>query len=89
MDADLRFALENRPVNDIVGRCLVYVHKVVNAKGEKEKVEMNLQSEVTFIHHFVRSVHSPVVTVNFGNIRFQSVRNCAINLFVTVSCTID
>lgn len=30
LDADLRFALETRPGDDVTGRCLVYVHKVVN-----------------------------------------------------------
>ncbi|XP_022062004.1 NACHT and WD repeat domain-containing protein 2 isoform X2 [Acanthochromis polyacanthus] len=43
LDADLRFALENRPDEDIVRRCLVYVHKVVNARGGREKREMSLQ----------------------------------------------
>ncbi|KAM7399395.1 hypothetical protein PAMP_018668 [Pampus punctatissimus] len=37
LDADLRFALEGLPRNDIIRRCLVYIHKVVNAKGEQEK----------------------------------------------------
>ncbi|XP_018543414.1 NACHT and WD repeat domain-containing protein 2 [Lates calcarifer] len=41
LDADLRFALETRPDNNIVGRCLVYVHKVVNAKGERQKGQMD------------------------------------------------
>lgn len=55
LDADLRFALETRPDNNIVGRCLVYVHKVVNAKGERQKGQMDSelqpQSEVrAFIH---------------------------------------
>ncbi|XP_051253051.1 NACHT and WD repeat domain-containing protein 2 isoform X1 [Dicentrarchus labrax] len=43
LDADLRFALDNRPDNDIIRRCLVYVHKVINAKGEREKGEMDSQ----------------------------------------------
>ncbi|XP_069545267.1 NACHT and WD repeat domain-containing protein 2-like [Brachyistius frenatus] len=43
LDADLRFALDNLPVKDIVGRCLVYVHKVVNAIGEGEKRQMKSQ----------------------------------------------
>lgn len=42
LDADLRFALDI-PDEDITRRCLVYVHKVVNARGEREKREMNLQ----------------------------------------------
>ncbi|XP_068174254.1 NACHT and WD repeat domain-containing protein 2 isoform X2 [Antennarius striatus] len=42
LDVDLRFALENQPKHDIAGRCLVYIHKVINAKGEKEK-RMNSQ----------------------------------------------
>ncbi|XP_070762150.1 NACHT and WD repeat domain-containing protein 2-like, partial [Enoplosus armatus] len=40
LDADLRFALDNRPDDEIIGRCLVYVHKVVNVKGEREKRQM-------------------------------------------------
>ncbi|XP_044059532.1 NACHT and WD repeat domain-containing protein 2 isoform X2 [Siniperca chuatsi] len=43
LDADLRFALDNRPDNDIIRRCLVYLHKVINAKGEREKRQMNSQ----------------------------------------------
>ncbi|XP_054868018.1 NACHT and WD repeat domain-containing protein 2-like isoform X4 [Amphiprion ocellaris] len=43
LDADLRFALDKRPDEDIMRRCLVYVHKVVNARGEREKREMSLQ----------------------------------------------
>uniref|UniRef100_A0A3P8TG08 NWD1/2-like winged helix-turn-helix domain-containing protein n=1 Tax=Amphiprion percula TaxID=161767 RepID=A0A3P8TG08_AMPPE len=43
LDADLRFALDKCPDEDIMRRCLVYVHKVVNAKGEREKREMSLQ----------------------------------------------
>uniref|UniRef100_UPI003AB07330 NACHT and WD repeat domain-containing protein 2-like n=1 Tax=Centroberyx gerrardi TaxID=166262 RepID=UPI003AB07330 len=44
LDADLRFALENRPRNDIIRRCLVYVHKIINAKGQREeKEQMNSQ----------------------------------------------
>ncbi|XP_047449629.1 NACHT and WD repeat domain-containing protein 2 isoform X2 [Mugil cephalus] len=41
LDVDLRFALEKCPDEDIAGRCLVYVHKVVNAKGEREKKMTN------------------------------------------------
>lgn len=37
LDADLRFALDTRPDNEIIRRCLVYVHKVINAKGEIKK----------------------------------------------------
>ncbi|XP_071353048.1 NACHT and WD repeat domain-containing protein 2 isoform X2 [Trachinotus anak] len=40
LDADLQFALDKRPRRR---RCLVYVHKVVNAEGEREKREMDLQ----------------------------------------------
>nr|XP_057935011.1 NACHT and WD repeat domain-containing protein 2 isoform X2 [Doryrhamphus excisus] len=36
LDGDLRFALENCPRNDILRRCLVYVHKVVNPKVGQE-----------------------------------------------------
>ncbi|XP_034557459.1 NACHT and WD repeat domain-containing protein 2-like [Notolabrus celidotus] len=42
LDADLRFALENRPDSDIIRRCLVYIHKVINAKGQKLVRSKNL-----------------------------------------------
>ncbi|MED6272818.1 hypothetical protein CHARACLAT_000649 [Characodon lateralis] len=47
LDADLRFALENCPVQDI-NRCMIYVHKVINADGETGKQQRNseLQSEL-------------------------------------------
>ncbi|XP_074535636.1 NACHT and WD repeat domain-containing protein 2 [Halichoeres trimaculatus] len=35
LDSDLRFALENRPDGDIIRRCLVYIHRVINAKGQR------------------------------------------------------
>ncbi|KAM6946004.1 NACHT and WD repeat domain-containing protein 2-like [Aplochiton taeniatus] len=35
LDADLQFALQNRPAGDIFRRCLVYVHKIVNWRGQK------------------------------------------------------
>ncbi|XP_026231645.1 NACHT and WD repeat domain-containing protein 2 isoform X1 [Anabas testudineus] len=49
LDADLRFALGNPGDRDIAKRCLIYIHKVVNAKGErgrgeeKEEVKSHLQ----------------------------------------------
>ncbi|KAF3692862.1 NACHT and WD repeat domain-containing protein 2 [Channa argus] len=46
LDSDLRFALDDCPHNDIAGRCLVYVHKVVNAKREREKEEINSQLQL-------------------------------------------
>lgn len=58
LDADLRFALDSRHDNDIARRCLVYVHKVVNAKGEREKEKINSQlSEVKVIHHFLTTIY--------------------------------
>ncbi|KAF7662148.1 hypothetical protein LDENG_00243790 [Lucifuga dentata] len=36
LDTDLRFALQNHPHDDIIRRCLVYVHKVVNPKHQRE-----------------------------------------------------
>ncbi|KAM4742705.1 NACHT and WD repeat domain-containing protein 2 [Anableps anableps] len=44
LDADLRFALENCPVLDIISRCMIYVHKVINADGERGK-QRNSQLE--------------------------------------------
>ncbi|XP_026171557.1 NACHT and WD repeat domain-containing protein 2 [Mastacembelus armatus] len=37
LDADLRFALDNRPDTDIARHCLIYINKVVNAIGERDK----------------------------------------------------
>lgn len=37
MDADLRFALEGRLESDTAKRGLVYIHKVINAKGQRPK----------------------------------------------------
>ncbi|XP_062275307.1 NACHT and WD repeat domain-containing protein 2-like [Scomber scombrus] len=45
LDADLRFALEDRPRNDIIRRCIVYVHTVINAKGEQVKGQMSSKLE--------------------------------------------
>ncbi|XP_054650206.1 NACHT and WD repeat domain-containing protein 2-like isoform X2 [Dunckerocampus dactyliophorus] len=36
VDGDLRFALDNCSHNDVIRRCLVYVHKVVNPKVGQE-----------------------------------------------------
>ncbi|XP_034721604.1 NACHT and WD repeat domain-containing protein 2 isoform X2 [Etheostoma cragini] len=44
LDADLRFALANSPDNDITRRGLVYVHRVSNAKPERQ-MKSQLQSE--------------------------------------------
>ncbi|XP_020495629.2 NACHT and WD repeat domain-containing protein 2-like [Labrus bergylta] len=35
LDLDLRFALDNCPDSDIISRCLVYIHKVINANGQR------------------------------------------------------
>lgn len=37
VDADLRFALERRLESDVLRRCVVYVHKVINADGQTPK----------------------------------------------------
>lgn len=37
VDADLRFALERHPESDLIRRCVVYIHKVINAKGQRPK----------------------------------------------------
>ncbi|KAM9801315.1 NACHT and WD repeat domain-containing protein 2 [Neosynchiropus ocellatus] len=37
LDADLRFALEGCPPEDVTGRCLVYVNNVVNANVDRGK----------------------------------------------------
>lgn len=44
LDADLRFALENRPDGDIIRRCLVYIHRVINAKGQRSKNQLQLEA---------------------------------------------
>lgn len=41
MDTDLRFALEHRLESDIIQRCMIYIHKVINAKGQKMKTPRN------------------------------------------------
>ncbi|KAK2847136.1 hypothetical protein Q5P01_010135 [Channa striata] len=46
LDADLRFSLDDCSYDDIARRCLVYVHKVVNAIGEREKDEINSQLQL-------------------------------------------
>lgn len=44
MDADLRFALEHRLESDIIKRCLVYIHKVINAEGQGPKTANKLRT---------------------------------------------
>ncbi|XP_038150830.1 NACHT and WD repeat domain-containing protein 2-like [Cyprinodon tularosa] len=60
LDTDLRFALENCPVQDIANRCMIYVHKVVNADGERGKTQRNseLQPELK-PEPFEQSVPTP------------------------------
>ncbi|KAM4566138.1 NACHT and WD repeat domain-containing protein 2 [Odontesthes bonariensis] len=45
LDADLRFALGKSPVKDVVSRCVVYVHKVLNAKEDRGKRLLDLQQQ--------------------------------------------
>ncbi|XP_053729678.1 NACHT and WD repeat domain-containing protein 2-like [Synchiropus splendidus] len=47
LEADLRFALEGRPPDDVIGRCLVYINNVVNANGDRGKKQSSssLQQE--------------------------------------------
>ncbi|XP_037315873.2 NACHT and WD repeat domain-containing protein 2-like [Pungitius pungitius] len=45
LDADMRFALDNRPRDDVTGRCLVYVHRVVGAEGGSEERRMKSQPQ--------------------------------------------
>lgn len=56
LDADLRFALDNRPSDDIIRRCLVYVHKVVNAKGDREGRQMHPQPQSEVIYYLFMSI---------------------------------
>lgn len=80
LDADLRFALENPGDRDIAKRCLIYIHKVVNAKGErgrgeeKEEVKSHLQrlsqSEVKIIHHFLGAFIYLYITITFSSLFF-------------------
>ncbi|XP_061781829.1 NACHT and WD repeat domain-containing protein 2-like [Nerophis lumbriciformis] len=53
LDGDLRFALDNCPPDDIIGRCLVYVHKVVNIE-EPATAERDLLSDL--IDNFLRGL---------------------------------
>ncbi|CAJ1065607.1 hypothetical protein L3Q82_018869%2C partial [Xyrichtys novacula] len=43
LDEDLRFALEDCPDNVFIKRCLVYIHKVINAQGQRLRRSKNLQ----------------------------------------------
>ncbi|KAM9318052.1 NACHT and WD repeat domain-containing protein 2 isoform 1-T2 [Pholidichthys leucotaenia] len=43
LDADLHYALDNCPEKDIIKQCVVYVHKIINAKGDRGKGQLNLQ----------------------------------------------
>lgn len=54
MDADLRFALEHCLESDIIQRCLVYIHKVINAKGQRPKTPKNSEpmAPLEVIHLF-------------------------------------
>lgn len=56
MDADLRFALEHHLESDIIKHCLVYIHKVINAKGQRPKTPKNSEpvapSEVIHLFFF-------------------------------------
>uniref|UniRef100_A0A3P9L417 Nephrocystin 3-like N-terminal domain-containing protein n=1 Tax=Oryzias latipes TaxID=8090 RepID=A0A3P9L417_ORYLA len=52
LDKDLRFALANPTVEDVTNRCVVYVHKVLNARKDMSKqlltdLELNLQAEIS------------------------------------------
>ncbi|CAN9511577.1 unnamed protein product [Ophioblennius macclurei] len=40
LDADLRFALDDCPDENLAGRCLIYVNKVVNAEGGGAKEQL-------------------------------------------------
>ncbi|XP_030600712.1 NACHT and WD repeat domain-containing protein 2 [Archocentrus centrarchus] len=48
LDVDLRYALESCPEGDMARRCLIYIHKIINAKreGEKGHVKKQLQSKL-------------------------------------------
>ncbi|KAM9853514.1 NACHT and WD repeat domain-containing protein 2 [Aulostomus maculatus] len=46
LDIDLRFALEDCSHHDIIGRCVVYINKVVNAKSERQ-TRQAVASELT------------------------------------------
>lgn len=56
LDADLRFALDNRPDGDIIRRCLVYIHKVINARGRREKTQVTSQQTEVFAFSCVANI---------------------------------
>ncbi|XP_042342285.1 NACHT and WD repeat domain-containing protein 2 [Plectropomus leopardus] len=39
LDADLRFALDSCPDKGAIRRCLIYIHRVLNAKSTREKMK--------------------------------------------------
>lgn len=53
MDADLRFALQCHLKGDITGRCVVYVHNIINTNRQRQKTQINSEtmtpSEVTYL----------------------------------------
>ncbi|XP_041734656.1 NACHT and WD repeat domain-containing protein 2 [Coregonus clupeaformis] len=46
LDTDLRFALENRPRHDIIKRCLVYVNKISNGRGQSEGADQSPKEQL-------------------------------------------
>lgn len=56
LDVDLRYALESCPERDMAGRCLIYLHKIINAKGEgdkghvKKQLQLRLKVKTLFDH---------------------------------------
>lgn len=54
MDADLRFALERRLESDIIRPCVVYVHSIINSKGQRPKMPINSETiaPLEVIHNF-------------------------------------
>lgn len=60
LDVDLRYALEDSAHNDISGRCLVYIHKVIfaqpeNTQTKSHQLEVKAMSRKTDItnSHFI------------------------------------
>ncbi|XP_029700262.1 NACHT and WD repeat domain-containing protein 2 isoform X7 [Takifugu rubripes] len=44
VDADLRFALQRHLKGDITGRCVVYIHNIINTNRQRPKTQINSET---------------------------------------------
>ncbi|KAM6932913.1 NACHT and WD repeat domain-containing protein 2 [Xenentodon cancila] len=91
LDADLRFALGNRPVEDIVNRSVVYVHKVLNAKvNAKESLNLQLPSESeTEIFDLTKSstapAHGKLLSELYDDFLTNLITSCQLLVYTTTT----